>query len=145
MSLPPEIFKAYDIRGIVGRTLTAPIVQSIGQALGTLALEHRRDTIAIGRDGRLSGPELAGALAKLLLVGIMLEGVGRGELYETRIALLPGLDFLLRVDALSLLGLRILQIIGKPFDEQGVLNAVRLAERILRVGGGTPAGGAPRT
>jgi multicomponent Na+:H+ antiporter subunit D len=46
---------------------------------------------------------LAGALAKLLLVGIMLEGVARGELYETRIALLPGLDFLLRVDALSLL------------------------------------------
>jgi len=64
MSLPPEIFKAYDIRGIVGRTLTAPIVQSIGQALGTLALEHGRDTMAIGRDGRLSGPELAGALAK---------------------------------------------------------------------------------
>jgi phosphomannomutase/phosphoglucomutase len=64
MSLPAEIFKAYDIRGIVGRTLTAPIVESIGQALGTLALEHGRDTIAIGRDGRLSGPELAGALAK---------------------------------------------------------------------------------
>jgi phosphomannomutase/phosphoglucomutase len=63
MSLPAEIFKAYDIRGIVGRTLTAPIVRSVGQALGTLALEHGRDTIAIGRDGRLSGPELAGALA----------------------------------------------------------------------------------
>ena len=67
MILPAEIFKAYDIRGIVGRTLTAPIVRSIGQALGTLALEHGRDTIAIGRDGRLSGPELAGALAKGIL------------------------------------------------------------------------------
>jgi phosphomannomutase/phosphoglucomutase len=63
MSLPAEIFKAYDIRGIVGRTLTAPIVERIGQGLGTLALERGRDTIAIGRDGRLSGPELANALA----------------------------------------------------------------------------------
>jgi phosphomannomutase/phosphoglucomutase len=61
--LPAEIFKAYDIRGIVGRTLTAPIVRSVGQALGTLAQERGRDTIVVGRDGRLSGPELAGALA----------------------------------------------------------------------------------
>ncbi len=61
--LPPEIFKAYDIRGVVGRTLTPPIVRAIGQALGTLAQERGRDTIAIGRDGRLSGPQLAGALA----------------------------------------------------------------------------------
>ena len=63
MSLPPDIFKAYDIRGIVGKTLTAPIVRAIGQALGTLAQERGRDTLVIGRDGRLSGPELAQALA----------------------------------------------------------------------------------
>jgi phosphomannomutase/phosphoglucomutase len=63
MPLPAEIFKAYDIRGIVGRTLTPPIVERIGQGLGTLALERGRDTIVVGRDGRLSGPELAGALA----------------------------------------------------------------------------------
>jgi phosphomannomutase/phosphoglucomutase len=61
--LPPEIFKAYDIRGIVGRTLTPAIVGEIGRALGTLARERGRDTIAIGRDGRLSGPELAAALS----------------------------------------------------------------------------------
>jgi phosphomannomutase/phosphoglucomutase len=61
--LPPEIFKAYDIRGVVGRTLTPSIVRAIGQALGTLAQERARDTIAIGRDGRLSGPLLAAALA----------------------------------------------------------------------------------
>jgi phosphomannomutase/phosphoglucomutase len=61
--LPPEIFKAYDIRGIVGRTLTPDVVQKIGQALGSLAREHRRDTIAVGRDGRLSGPELIAALS----------------------------------------------------------------------------------
>src|SRR5881397_1815815 len=61
--LPPDIFKAYDIRGIVGKTLTAPVVHAIGQALGSLAQERGRDTLAVGRDGRLSGPELAGALA----------------------------------------------------------------------------------
>jgi phosphomannomutase/phosphoglucomutase len=63
MNLPDDIFKAYDIRGIVGKTLTAPIVQSVGQALGTLAQERGRDTLVVGRDGRLSGPELAGAVA----------------------------------------------------------------------------------
>jgi phosphomannomutase/phosphoglucomutase len=63
MPLPHEIFKAYDIRGIVGKTLDEAIVRQVGQALGTLAREHERDTIAIGRDGRLSGPLLAAALA----------------------------------------------------------------------------------
>jgi phosphomannomutase / phosphoglucomutase len=61
--LPPEIFKAYDIRGIVGKTLTPTIVRAVGQALGSLARERHRDSIVIGRDGRLSGPELAAALA----------------------------------------------------------------------------------
>jgi len=63
ITLPPEIFKAYDIRGVVGRTLTPPIVAAIGQALGTLAKELGHDTIVTGRDGRLSGPALATALA----------------------------------------------------------------------------------
>jgi phosphomannomutase/phosphoglucomutase len=63
MILPAELFKAYDIRGVVGRTLTPSIVGSIGQALGSLALERGHDTIVIGRDGRLSGPELSAALA----------------------------------------------------------------------------------
>jgi phosphomannomutase/phosphoglucomutase len=63
MNLPNDIFKAYDIRGIVGRTLTGPIVRAVGQALGTLAQERGRDTLVVGRDGRLSGPELAGALS----------------------------------------------------------------------------------
>jgi hypothetical protein len=63
MKLPPEIFKAYDIRGVVGKTLTPPIVRSVGQALGSLARERGRDTLVVGRDGRLSGPELAAAVA----------------------------------------------------------------------------------
>ena len=62
-TLPREIFKAYDIRGIVGKTLTAGIVEHIGGGLGTLALEAGCDTLAVGCDGRLTGPELKGALA----------------------------------------------------------------------------------
>ena len=65
MSFPaPEIFKAYDIRGIVDRTLTADAVRVIGHALGSEAVKRGQRTIAVGRDGRLSGPELAGALAE---------------------------------------------------------------------------------
>jgi phosphomannomutase/phosphoglucomutase len=63
MMLPPEIFKAYDIRGVVGKTLTPAIVRAVGQALGSLAQEQGRDTLVVGRDGRLSGPELAAAVA----------------------------------------------------------------------------------
>ena len=63
MELPSEIFKAYDVRGIVGKTLTPLIVEVIGRALGSLARERGRDTIVVGRDGRLSGPELAQALS----------------------------------------------------------------------------------
>ena len=62
--LPPEIFKAYDIRGIVGRTLTPDTVRVIGQALGSLAAERGRHAIVVGRDGRLSGPALLSALCE---------------------------------------------------------------------------------
>jgi phosphomannomutase/phosphoglucomutase len=69
--IAPEIFKAYDIRGIVGKTLTAEAVRTIGRAIGSEARDRKLKTIAIGRDGRLSGPELAGALAE----GIAAAGV----------------------------------------------------------------------
>ncbi len=61
-TLPPEIFKAYDIRGIVGKTLTPEIAYAVGQSLGTLSLERGARAIAVGRDGRLSGPALSQAL-----------------------------------------------------------------------------------
>ena len=54
--LPPEIFKAYDIRGIVGRTLTPLIVRTIGRGVGGLGIARDRDKIVVGRDGMLSGP-----------------------------------------------------------------------------------------
>ena len=62
LTLPKEIFKAYDIRGIAGKTLTPAIVESIGRALGSLARERGVTEIVIGRDGRLSGPALIAAL-----------------------------------------------------------------------------------
>ena len=63
-SVPKEIFKAYDIRGIVGKTLTDDIVEAIGHAIGSEAIARKQHSIAIGRDGRLSGPAFAKALAR---------------------------------------------------------------------------------
>ncbi|HSU65202.1 MAG TPA: phosphomannomutase/phosphoglucomutase [Burkholderiales bacterium] len=67
MSVPAEIFRTYDIRGIVGRTLTPAIVREIGRALGALGRERGAPGFALGRDGRLSGPELGAALTEGLL------------------------------------------------------------------------------
>ena len=61
--IPSEIFKAYDIRGVFGKTLTPDAVKAIGHAIGTEARSRGLVSIAIGRDGRLSGPELGLALA----------------------------------------------------------------------------------
>jgi len=61
--IAPEIFKAYDIRGIVDKALTSAAVEAIGQAIGSESLERGCPTVAIGRDGRLSGPTLSAALA----------------------------------------------------------------------------------
>jgi phosphomannomutase/phosphoglucomutase len=63
-ALPREIFKAYDIRGIVGKTLTAEIVERIGRAIGSEARARNQNRVVVGRDGRLSGPELTAALAR---------------------------------------------------------------------------------
>jgi len=63
-AIPAAIFKAYDIRGIVGKTLDADITTRIGRALGTEALARKQHEIVIGRDGRHSGAELAAALAR---------------------------------------------------------------------------------
>jgi len=68
---PASIFKAYDIRGIVDDTLTEAGVETIGCAIGSEARARGRDTVVIGRDGRLSGPALAGALAR----GLQASGV----------------------------------------------------------------------
>ena len=63
-SYPPEIFKAYDIRGIVGTSLTPAIVEGIGHAIGSEALKRNCRQVVVGRDGRLSGPDIVAALAR---------------------------------------------------------------------------------
>ncbi len=63
-TIPHEIFKAYDIRGIVDKTITVGNVEKIGHAIGSEARARNLTAIAIGRDGRLSGPELSQALAR---------------------------------------------------------------------------------
>ncbi|KAA1175605.1 phosphomannomutase/phosphoglucomutase [Marinobacter salinexigens] len=70
VELSPEIFRAYDIRGIVGDTLSADVVRVIGQAIGSEAIQRGVEAICIGYDGRHSSPELADALAN----GIMATG-----------------------------------------------------------------------
>ncbi|KFN49587.1 hypothetical protein P873_10565 [Arenimonas composti TR7-09 = DSM 18010] len=56
------IFRAYDIRGIVGKTLDAETARLIGQAIGTVMHKQDAKTIVVGRDGRLSSPQMAAAL-----------------------------------------------------------------------------------
>ena len=62
-TLTAGIFKAYDIRGVLGSTLDEAIAWQIGLAFGSTALEKGEKTVIIGRDGRLSGPGLSAALA----------------------------------------------------------------------------------
>ena len=62
-NIPQEIFKAYDIRGIVGKTVDAGVARNIGRAFGSEIRKQGGDSVVVARDGRLSGPELVGALA----------------------------------------------------------------------------------
>ena len=74
---PPEIFKAYDIRGIVKTALTPEAVENIGHAIGSEAVARHQTEVAIGRDGRASGPDLSTALARgLRASGINVVDVG---------------------------------------------------------------------
>jgi len=63
-SVDPAIFRAYDIRGVVGKTLNADVARLLGQSIGKLMGEKGLREIVVGRDGRLSGPQLAAALAE---------------------------------------------------------------------------------
>ena len=77
MQLSPSIFKAYDIRGIVPSTLDEAVARGLGRAFGTVARAQGQTTVAVGRDGRLSGPALSAALiAGLVDAGIAVIDVG---------------------------------------------------------------------
>lgn len=69
MAISEEIFRAYDVRGIVETALTPDAVTQIGQAFASEARAQGQNTVVIGRDGRLSSPELASALSDGLRAG----------------------------------------------------------------------------
>ncbi|MBB2494089.1 phosphomannomutase/phosphoglucomutase [Pseudomonas sp. UL070] len=66
-NLPASIFRAYDIRGVVGDTLTVDAAYWIGRAIGSESLAQGEPNVAVGRDGRLSGPQLVQQLIQGLL------------------------------------------------------------------------------
>jgi phosphomannomutase / phosphoglucomutase len=83
VKLPAEIFRTYDIRGVVSTSLTPAVTREIGRALGSLAVERNEErgspTIAVCRDGRLTGPELVSALTEgLLSAGANVIDIGMG-------------------------------------------------------------------
>ena len=63
-SLDPDIFRAYDIRGIVGDSLTVDIAYEIGRAIGSEAYYRGEQAVLVGYDGRLSSPDMAAAVIR---------------------------------------------------------------------------------
>jgi phosphomannomutase len=64
MQIDPTVFKAYDIRGIVGRNIDETFAEHLGRAFGSEAVAAGEKAVAVGRDGRLSGPGLVKALMR---------------------------------------------------------------------------------
>jgi phosphomannomutase/phosphoglucomutase len=79
VKLPTEIFRTYDIRGVVATSLTPAVTREIGRALGSLGIERKAPKFAVCRDGRLTGPELVAALTEgLLAAGADVIDIGMG-------------------------------------------------------------------
>jgi phosphomannomutase len=77
MQLPASIFKAYDIRGVVPDSVNPELAEALGRAFGTVARREGQRVVAVGRDGRLSGPLLASALMRgLVASGIEVINIG---------------------------------------------------------------------
>lgn len=98
-AIAPDIFRAYDIRGIVGDTLTPETVATIAQAFAAEAAAQHQEKVVIGRDGRLSGPELLAALRDGLVAGGMrvidIGAVPTPVLYYATVALRTGTGIVL--------------------------------------------------
>jgi phosphomannomutase/phosphoglucomutase len=77
VELKAEIFRAYDIRGVIDKTLDSGVARSVGQAVGTLALEKGASPVVVARDGRLSGPYLMeGMIEGILAAGCDVLDIG---------------------------------------------------------------------
>lgn len=71
MQVSASIFKAYDVRGVVPSTLDERVAEALGLAFGTVARQQGEGSVAVGRDGRLSGPSLSAALIRGLVAAGM--------------------------------------------------------------------------
>jgi phosphomannomutase len=67
MQIHPSVFKAYDIRGVVGKTIDETFAEHLGRAFGSEARAAGEKAVAVGRDGRVSGPGLVAALIRGLV------------------------------------------------------------------------------
>jgi phosphomannomutase len=77
MQIDPTVFKAYDIRGIVGKNIDEAFAEHLGRAFGSEAVAAGEKAVAVGRDGRLSGPGLAAALIRgLVSTGLDVVDIG---------------------------------------------------------------------
>ena len=75
--IAPHIFKAYDIRGTTPHTINEHTAFELGKAFGSMAMAEGETTVAVGRDGRLSGPQLLVALTQgLVWAGVQVIDVG---------------------------------------------------------------------
>ena len=75
----PSILREYDIRGIIGQTLSADDALHLGRAFGTLVRRNGGSVVAVGRDGRMSSPDLAAALIRgLVSTGCTVRDIGLG-------------------------------------------------------------------
>lgn len=139
MQLDASIFKAYDIRGVVPSTVNESVAEALGRAFGSTALAQGERTVAVGRDGRLSGP----ALSEALIRGLVASGV---DVVDIGMATTPMLYF-----AASTLANSGIQITGShnPRDYNGfkmvLAGRAIFGEDIqaLKRGMLAPAGGAP--
>jgi phosphomannomutase len=78
MPFTPSIFKAYDIRGVVPSGLNVEVAEALGKSFGTMAMAKGEKTVAVGRDGRLSGPDLSSALIRgLVAAGMSVVDLGK--------------------------------------------------------------------
>jgi phosphomannomutase / phosphoglucomutase len=127
-SLPEAIFGAYDVRGIVGETLTSAGMYDLGRAIGSLAHDQGQQKVIVARDARPSGAELGAALISGLIasgrhvvdlgmapvpilyfathsldtnLGVMV-GVSRGQINHNGIRVITGSDILGRPALLAL-------------------------------------------
>ena len=77
MQIDPTVFKAYDIRGVVGKTIDETFAEHLGRAFGSEAVAAGEKAVAVGRDGRISGPGLAAALIRgLVSTGLDVVDIG---------------------------------------------------------------------